>query len=204
MREETQVQQQQAQTTQQQITEEQRRTEEIRKQAQAIRESQQWKETGRYTYNVGNDTFYVEANRKNTLEEQLAYNQSVVELHQRDVSVLGTIVAAQGEQKEKTEQQLATEEKLNAVEAERLGLEKQINAEKHNNNKYVSPLNYNETYKSMIANTLGVKAEEIVDYDSRLKRLNERLKQLNASWNNLSAADQHSPFGLTLRRDIQD
>ena len=194
----------QVNTEQQQTTQSaQRYTEEIRKQAQAIRESKQWKETGTYSYQIGDATYYV-SKKQGEIEAQLVRHKEQQVNYQKDYLTAGMAV------EQNTKQQAATEEKLVQAEQQRLGIEQQITQEKEKQKKkYTSPTSnewvYNQTlYNNFVKSRLGGKTPvSWKENTSDINTLNAALSQLRKVYSSLTSEERAHPYGQSTLDQIQ-
>jgi len=194
----------QVNTAQQQTTQSaQRYTEEIRKQAQAIRESKQWKETGTYSYQIGDATYYV-SKKQGEIEAQLVRHKEQQVNYQKDYLTAGMAV------EQNTKQQAATEEKLVQAEQQRLGIEQQITQEKEKQKKkYISPTSnewvYNQTlYNNFVKSRLGGKTPvSWKENTSDINTLNAALSQLRKVYSSLTSEERAHPYGQSTLDQIQ-
>lgn len=194
----------QVNTAQQQTTQAaQHYTEEIRKQAQAIRESKQWKETGTYSYQIGDATYYV-SKKQGEIEEQLVRHKEQQVNYEKEYLTAGMAVES------KTQQQLSTEEKLNQVEQQRLATEQEIAKARR---EYVSPTTTTyaapttDMLRKFIASKAGVEVKDVKIFDetaASASKLQSALKQVQAAYSNMSAEERNSPFGQALIRRFQE
>ena len=194
----------QVNTAQQQTTQSaQRYTDEIRKQAQAIRESKQWKETGTYSYQIGDATYYV-SKKQGEIEAQLVRHKEQQVNYEKDYLTTGMAV------EQSTKQQAVTEEKLVQAEQQRLGIEQQITQEKEKQKKkYTSPTSnewvYNQSlYNNFIKNRLGGKTPvSWRENTSDINTLNAALSQLRKVYSSLTSEERAHPYGQSTLDQIQ-
>ena len=194
----------QVNTAQQQTTQSaQRYTEEIRRQAQAIRESKQWRETGTYSYQIGDATYYV-SKKQGEIEAQLVRHKEQQVNYEKEYLTAGMAVES------KTQQQLSTEERLNQVEQQRLATEREIAKARR---EYISPTTTTyaapttDMLRKFIASKAGVEVKDVKIFDettASASKLQGALKQVQKAYSNMSAEERNSPFGQALIRRFQE
>ena len=188
MREETQVQQQQAQTTQQRITEEQKVTDEIRRQAQAIRESKQWREKGVATvgnsvvYNAETNTSFTNKQKQalGTLEEQL------LRIQQQQAAEQQRIAAS-------TQETANAEQKVVSEAERRLQIEGSMQETLRKSR---------EIMREMEAQKGGSVATFTPQLES-LNKLSARLKDLRKQYNEMSFGERFGAEGQKIAQNIR-
>lgn len=209
MKDEVSTQNQSAATTAQQNNLEKTRTEEIRKQARAIRESEEWKSKGRYTFAGGTTIYNMENDAKNriSLEEQLLRLQASGES-----TVLRTVQA----QDQLTQSANGTTRAYETTEQYLRRIAEYMKTVPNLNQNYeasmrgrsASPVNtreYSELEK-VVSRLLGVRVEELnlsLRLDGSYDALSMKLKEMTGAYYKMSQSERNAATGQELADKIQ-
>lgn len=209
MKDEVSTQNQSAATTAQQNNLEKTRTEEIRKQARAIRESEEWKSKGRYTFAGGTTIYNMENDAKNriSLEEQLLRLQASGES-----TVLRTVQA----QDQLTQSANGTTRAYETTEQYLRRIAEYMKTVPNLNQNYeasmrgrsASPVNtreYSELEK-VVSRLLGVRVEELnlsLRLDGSYDALSNKLKEMTGAYYKMSQSERNAATGQELADKIQ-
>lgn len=185
-------------------------TDEIKKQAQIIRESEQWKTKGYYTYvdEKSGASMVINANKRLSIEEQLLDRQNVVarliEVQKENEAALRAETQAETQA---VKERIAYEERSNQLEMEKLGLAKDLTQEE-SKRKYASPtskLLSNEPAWWITQKKLGLTDKETFNAGAAnsIEKMTTSLKNFEAAYSKLTEEERKSQFGVTLRENIQ-
>lgn len=173
-----------------------RYTEEIKKQAQAIRESKEWQEKGRYTFADGTTILNLENEKKGRVDLE----QQILDYQHKQAQA--ALVAAASE--EKVEQAaLRVAMAMHNVNAEAAESNKILRGKGGSNESLFQ--RYGDL-RSSVAAVLSVEQSRVNIADietASTKKLSASLKQLQEAYDNLSAADRNSHQGKELVFNIQ-
>lgn len=205
MRDETQVQQQQAQTTRQQITEEQRRTEEIRKQAAAIRATKEWQEKGHV---VIGDTNYYDKERANVSKRDkqllLSLEEQIVQAQQKE-SQEALVAAEANRQKAQAAKEAA--QAMRGMSSYDLGIDPNVSAGRQRQIELTRKASQGtEHLRQQVASLLEVEEREVKSVNmttASYSELSQHLKQLQSAYNKLGADRIKKGEGVDIANEIQ-
>lgn len=173
-------------------------TEEIRKQAQAIRESKEWQEKGRYTFADGT-TIY---NREDSTKNQMALEQQILEIKEKQISATKEEEKANQKVTEAVGKRVAFEQNVHDMTYR----SRQILASGGGDGGAASVFQSYDNLRQSIAAVLHIQQNEVQMVDASEASYNKMaasLKQLKQAYDSLSRIDRESQQGKDLIVQIQ-
>lgn len=170
-------------------------TDEIRKQAQAIRDSKEWQEKGRYTFADGTTIYNLENEKKG----RVAVEQQILDYQYKQAQAAGEVATAEDRVSQAAMRTAMAMFDVNEAASK----SHKILSGKSGT---VSMFQRYDDLRASVASVLNVEQSRIKIADvetASTKQLSASLKQLQEAYANLSAADRNSDQGKTLILNMQ-